>query len=229
VRWQHPHQGLLSPAAFIAQAERSDVIEVVTDWVIVAAIGQLGRWHHAGWPVAVSVNVSAATLGRDDLVGRIAETLSTQSVPAQQLTIEITETAIMSNPTTAQRCLRDLRDLGCRISIDDFGTGNTSLALLTQLPVDELKIDRMFISSLTHSTVHRAIAQGVAAMAHQMNLTTVAEGIEDAVTAQSVAALDIDLMQGYHFARPQPPEFWNSHFIPQRPHATGSEFVIATS
>jgi len=217
VRWQHPQRGLLPPGAFVAQAERSDVIFAMTEWVLDAAIRQAVRWWQAGRRIPVSVNVSAACLAQDELVPTIAALLRTHAVPADLLTVEVTESAVMTAPGLAAARLTALRELGVRVSIDDFGTGYTSLALLTQLPIDELKLDRTFVSRLSDSPAHTAIVYAVAELARRLGVTLVGEGVEDESTATTLRELRFDVLQGYHFARPLPAEEFDARSAPACP------------
>jgi EAL domain-containing protein (putative c-di-GMP-specific phosphodiesterase class I) len=203
-RWQHPARGLLGPPAFIPYAEQTDLIFTLTEHVLRQALAQAARWARAGEPVPVSVNISARSLTRDDLVPTIAGLLAEFRIPGVLLTIEVTESAVMTHPAAAAERLTALRALGVRVSIDDFGTGYTSLALLTQLPIDELKVDRTFIGTMTESPTHAAIVQTVAELATRLALTVVGEGVEDESTAGALRALGFDLLQGYHFGRPRP-------------------------
>jgi diguanylate cyclase (GGDEF)-like protein len=204
VRWQHPEWGMLPPGRFIPQAERSDVILALTDWVLDTALADVAGWMRTGHPLPVSVNVSAACLAQERLCTTVATLLAAHHVPGGLLTIEVTESAVMSHPQRAAARLTALRELGARVSVDDFGTGYTSLALLTQLPIDELKLDRSFVARVTDSASHRAVVRAVAEMARGLGVTLVGEGIEDEATAEALQVLGFDLLQGYHFGRPVP-------------------------
>jgi EAL domain-containing protein (putative c-di-GMP-specific phosphodiesterase class I) len=203
-RWKHPAHGLLPPAAFIPFAEGTDLIFALTGHVLREAVRQAAQWAREGVPLPVSVNVSARSLARDDLVPDIASLLAEYRLPGMLLTVEVTESAVMTHPATAAQRLTELRALGVRVSIDDFGTGYTSLALLTQLPIDELKVDRTFIGTMTESPTHAAIVQTIAELAARLALTVVGEGVEDQSTAGALRDLGFDLLQGYHFGRPGP-------------------------
>ena len=205
VRWQHPERGLLLPAAFLPQAERSAAITVLTDRVLADAVEQAARWHEAGRPLPVAVNLPAPVLAHDRIVEVIAGLLAKHSLPASALIVEITESVVMTRPERSAERLRAIRELGVRVAMDDFGTGYTSLALLTQLPLDELKLDRAFVLRV-HDPQERVIVEAVARMARGLGLTLVAEGVEDQHTADTLRALGFDLLQGYHFGRPVPPE-----------------------
>jgi EAL domain-containing protein (putative c-di-GMP-specific phosphodiesterase class I) len=203
-RWNHPIRGLLPPAAFIPYAESTDLIFSLTGHVLREAIRQAAQWARGGVPLPVSVNISARSLARDDLVPGIAGLLAEYRLPGMLLTVEVTESAVMTHPAAAAQRLTELRALGVRVSIDDFGTGYTSLALLTQLPIDELKVDRTFIGTMTESPTHAAIVQTIAELAARLALTVVGEGVEDESTAGALRDLGFDLLQGYHFGRPSP-------------------------
>jgi diguanylate cyclase (GGDEF)-like protein len=198
VRWNHPRRGLLTPSAFVPAAERSEVIVALTEWVLADAVAQAARW-----PVPVAVNLAAPVLARDDIVDVVAGLLAQHRLPPGRLIVEVTESAVMTQPERCADRLRRLRDLGVRVAMDDFGTGYTSLSLLTRLPLDELKLDRSFVVRIDDPP-SRAIVEAVARMAKGLGLTLVAEGVEDRRTAEILAAAGFDLLQGYHFGRPLP-------------------------
>jgi diguanylate cyclase (GGDEF)-like protein len=203
VRWDHPERGLLLPAAFLPQAERSTAITALTDRVLADAIEQAARWQEQGHQLPVAVNLPAPVLAHDRIVEVIASLLEKHSLPASALIVEVTESAVMSRPERSAERLQAIRELGVRVAMDDFGTGFTSLALLTQLPLDELKLDRAFVHRV-HDERERVIVEAVARMAGGLGLTLVAEGVEDQHTADTLRALGFDLLQGYHFGRPVP-------------------------
>ncbi len=201
VRWSHPQRGLLPPGIFLPQAERSDVIHLLTAAVLDDAVRQAATWHRAGRNVPVAVNLAAPVLASDRFVVTIGELLAETGLPPEALIVEVTESAVMTRPAESADRLRSLREIGVRVAIDDFGIGNTSLGLLTQLPLDELKLDRSFVTRI-HRPPDRVIVESVARMANGLGLTLVAEGVEDERTAQTLAELGFDLLQGYHFGRP---------------------------
>ncbi|MEU8818481.1 bifunctional diguanylate cyclase/phosphodiesterase [Actinoplanes sp. NPDC048796] len=205
VRWRHPRQGLLLPGRFVPAAERSDVITPLTDRILSDAIRQAAGWHRAGWRVPVAVNLPAPVLAQDRIVEVIAGLLAQHGLPSHALIVEVTESAVMTRPERGAERLRLIRELGVRVAMDDFGTGYTSLALLTRLPLDELKLDQSFVHRI-HDPRDRAIVDAVARMARGLDLTLVAEGVEDQPTADILAEAGFDLLQGYHFGRPVPPE-----------------------
>jgi diguanylate cyclase (GGDEF)-like protein len=205
VRWQHPQRGLLPPGLFLPDAERSDVILELTDWVLAEAIHQAAVWHREGASMPVSVNISAAYLARDRAVPTILALLNLEKLPPSLLTIEMTETAVLTRPDRAAARLAMIRAAGIRISIDDFGTGYTSLGLLPEFPIDELKIDRSFVVRLHDSKPHATIIDAVVSIARSLNVSVVAEGVEDEPAAATLAAAGVDLLQGFHLNRPVPP------------------------
>ena len=219
VRWQHPQRGLLPPGVFLPGAERSDVILELTDWVLAEAIHQAGVWHRAGAGVPVSVNLSAAYLAQDRAVPTILTLLSLERLPPSLLTVEITETAVVSRPDEAAARLAMIRDAGIRVAVDDFGTGYTSLGLLPRLPIDELKIDRSFVVRMHDSPAHATIIDSVIAIARTLGLAVVAEGVEDERTAGALALAGVDLLQGYHLNRPRPAGELPLRTAPVRPEA----------
>ncbi|MBL7262119.1 putative bifunctional diguanylate cyclase/phosphodiesterase [Paractinoplanes lichenicola] len=212
VRWQHPQRGMLPPGVFLPDAERSDVILELTDWVFAEAVHQAAVWHRAGHDVPVSVNLSAAYLAQDRAVPTILALLALERLPARLLTVEITETAVLTRPDEAAARLAEIRAAGIRVAIDDFGTGYTSLGLLPELPIDELKIDRSFVVRMHDSPARATIIDSVIAIARSLDLTVVAEGVEDEPTAAALADAGVDLLQGYHLDRPQPADQLESKF-----------------
>jgi predicted signal transduction protein with EAL and GGDEF domain len=203
LRWDSPVHGPVSPGRFIPLAERTGLIDRLTRWVVGEALDAQVRWRESGLELPVSVNVSPKSLPVPDLAVWIMDQLAARGLPASSLTVEVTETAV-ADPEQAAAVLRPLYDHGIRISIDDFGTGFTSLAALPTLPLDELKVDQCFVMRSTTSPADRAIVRTVGELGHRLGLEVVAEGVETADIAALLAEMDIDLLQGYHFARPLP-------------------------
>ena len=203
VRWQHDSLGLLGPNSFIAMAERSGVIHELTSWVLRQSLRQLGQWARAGLPVQLSVNISALSLVHGDIVATVARLLAEHGIEPQWVTLEVTESAVMSAPYVAAQRLRALRALGVRLSLDDFGTGYTSLGLLRDLPFDELKVDRTFVAGALLNAPDAAIVHSVLELGHRLGLEVVAEGVADAVTMDMLVGLGFDRLQGYWLGRPQ--------------------------
>ena len=204
VRWQHPRLGLVLPDRFIPLAEEAGLIDAVTRWVLDAAVRQWQTWRSAGMDLSLSVNLSAFDLQDPALPTFLGRLLSASGFPAQALTLEITETAVLREPARALDVLRQLRALGVRASLDDFGTGYSSLAYLQQLPVNELKIERSFVRELAHEARDQAIVRSTIQLGHSLGLTVVAEGVEDKTTLDLLAGLGCDQAQGYLLGRPMP-------------------------
>ncbi|MGY1842984.1 putative bifunctional diguanylate cyclase/phosphodiesterase [Modestobacter sp. SYSU DS0875] len=197
LRWEHPRRGLLLPGSFIDLAEHTGLIRELTDAVLVQALADSRSWTDAGRPLRVAVNLSARSLGDLALPGRIAALLRDAGVTPGALELEITETAVMDDPTRALEVLRQLRVLGVGLSVDDFGTGHASLAYLTQLPVQTLKIDRSFVMGMLTDAGSRTIVRALIGLAHDLGLRVVAEGVESAATSRDLRALGCDEIQGF--------------------------------
>lgn len=202
VRWQHPRRGFLGPAAFLPAMERAGQMGALTDWAIAQAAQSCLGWREAGMTVPVSVNLSATLLYDSALADRVLACLDSLGMPADLLTLEVTETALAKSGHDAGRVLGDLRRAGIGISIDDFGTGYTSLAMLKDYIFDEVKIDRSFVAPLLHSPADAAIVRSILELGHRLDLTVVAEGVEDESTARLLEEMGCDLLQGFHFAKP---------------------------
>jgi len=206
VRWTHPQLGAIPPSEFVPLAEQTGAIGELTRWVLRNAIDQLARWRAAGFESEVAVNLSASDLSDSELPEGILALLAQSDVLPRQLLLEITESAIMREPDKAVRVMRRLREAGIRFSIDDFGTGHSSLAQLKALPVDELKIDRSFIRDLEQGTRDDAIVRSAIDLAHSLGLKVVAEGIETPAAWTALIHLGCDYAQGYFVSRPLVPE-----------------------
>lgn len=202
LRWRHPQRGMVSPAVFIPLAERHGLIGVLGDWVIREACRQAGAWRRNGMRMRVAVNLSGAQLRQADLVARIESALSAHRIPAGRFTCEVTETVAMEDTEATRQAFERLRAAGVHVSIDDFGTGTSSLAQLRRLPAAELKIDRAFVSDLEQSHDARTIVRAIVQMAHTLDLRVVAEGVETEGQRDLLVQSGVDELQGYLFARP---------------------------
>jgi diguanylate cyclase (GGDEF)-like protein/PAS domain S-box-containing protein len=201
IRWQHPVQGLLSPASFMAEVERTELIEPVTRWVLDEALRQQRIWRDQGVDLTMAVNISAHSLrSKSDLAGTVAELTDIWGTPPDRLILELTEDALIE--AAAPEILTRLHEMGERLAIDDFGTGYSSLAYLQRLPVDEIKIDRSFVASLATTSDAEVIVNSTIGLAHNLSLTVVAEGVEDENVLKMLAEHDCDAAQGYFFGRP---------------------------
>ena len=206
VRWQHPERGLIPPGEFIPLAERTPLIEPLTRYVIDAALEQCARWRDAGRLLGVAVNVSARNLHDEHFVAEVVELLARWQLPASCLELEVTESAITADPDRARRILGELAERGVTLSIDDFGAGYTSLAQLKDLPVHRVKIDRSLVASMAADPSDALIVRSVLELGHNLGLTTVAEGVEDEATCQSLGEMGCDVAQGHHIGRPMAAE-----------------------
>jgi EAL domain-containing protein (putative c-di-GMP-specific phosphodiesterase class I) len=206
-RWQHPERGLLQPGTFIDMVERTNLSRQFTTEVLDLSLAQVRRWIDDGIDVPVSVNLSRRCLFDATLPASVAAQLAEHGVPAHLLILEITEMTVVHEPELAVQILQELRLLGVRVSLDDFGVGYSSLSYLKDLPIDELKIDRSFVGHLSeHGSRDSILVRATVELAHNLGLSVVAEGVEDAETQAELSALDCDLAQGFHFARPMPAE-----------------------
>ena len=204
VRWQHPDRGLLPPDAFVPIAERNGLIRRLTLQVIRAALSQQSSWLAEGIDVPLAVNLSIANLLDADLPRDIAALLDELRVPPGKLKLEITESYLVTDPTLIHSNIQELCNHGVSLALDDFGTGYSSLTHLRRLPIDEIKIDRSFIKDLETDSDDAAIVQSTIDLAHSLNLTVVAEGVETAVTWNRLRDFGCDQAQGYYLARPMP-------------------------
>jgi diguanylate cyclase (GGDEF)-like protein len=204
IRWEHPRQGVVPPSDFIPIAEQTGLIHALTAFVIGQALGECKRWAANGHDISVAVNLSPRTLLDPDFPAFVAEQLEVAGVQPQHLVLEITETMIMADPERSRQGLVELRRLGVRLSVDDYGTGHSSLSYLKQLPINEMKIDKSFITNMTDDHSDAVITRSTVDLAHRLGLTVVAEGVETAETSRLLASIGCDEAQGYYFSRPIP-------------------------
>jgi EAL domain-containing protein (putative c-di-GMP-specific phosphodiesterase class I) len=204
LRWEPPHLGPVSPAQFVPIAEDTGMIVPIGDWVLREAAERLAAWRRlpAHEDLRLTVNVSPGQLRSPGLVDRICESLAAVGLPPGSFTIEITESAIIEELELTQQQLRALRAAGVAVSLDDFGTGHSSLIHIRHLPIDLLKIDRSFVAGMLTNRSDRAIVRAVIMLAESLGLRVVAEGVENAAQLREVALLGCRLMQGYLFSKP---------------------------
>ncbi|XVJ64601.1 MAG: EAL domain-containing protein [Sphingopyxis sp.] len=202
-RWTHPTRGPIPPDEFIVQAEKSQDIYRLTLFVMDQAIRSAAQLHERGLRINMSVNLSATLLDHSDLVGTIRVMLTAHHLPPESLTIEITETAQIENSRQARQTLAQLRRAGIRLSIDDYGTGQSNLEYLTEIEADEIKIDKRFVMTMRDSQRNFEVVKSTIDLAHRLGAVAVAEGIEDAPTMALLEELGCDVGQGYHLGKPQ--------------------------
>jgi EAL domain-containing protein (putative c-di-GMP-specific phosphodiesterase class I) len=203
LRWTHPERGLIPPATFVPVAEESGLVLALGRWVLRTACQQASEWNERqGRPVTVTVNLSVRQLQDDSLALDVEAALQESGLPPACLTLEMTESVIMREPSAARARLQELKQLGVRIAIDDFGTGYSSLSHLQQFPVDILKIDRSFLHRMHQGSQDTALVRTIIALAKLLSLSTIAEGVEDAHQQQQLRELGCDSAQGFLFGRP---------------------------
>jgi diguanylate cyclase (GGDEF)-like protein len=204
VRWNHPEHGFISPEKFIPLAEQTNQIQPLTDWVLKTALQQCAQWHAEGIKIGVSVNLSAYSLSDINLLDTIRHALAEANISPEWLTLELTETAIMSDASRALHTLSRLDSMNVRLSVDDFGTGYSSLAYLKRFPVDEIKIDKSFVMDMLEDASDAVIVRSTIDLAHNMGMSVVAEGIENQAVWDKLAALHCNFGQGFYMCRPSP-------------------------
>jgi EAL domain-containing protein (putative c-di-GMP-specific phosphodiesterase class I) len=193
VRWKHPERGLLGPGEFVPLLEGSRLLDKFTDTVLEQATAACARWRDEGLELPVAVNISAPALAGDNVVDQVTRALNSSGLPAAMLTLEVTESGLMST---------ELRELGVTISIDDFGTGYSSLGRLSLLPLDELKIDRSFVAGMGSDQRTMRVVRSIVDLGRQLDLRITAEGVETREELEQLARMGCDAVQGFLFAQP---------------------------
>ena len=204
VRWRHPEDGLMPPGVFLPIARRTGLMSSLSEAVVRSVIADARRWRAGGHEFAIAVNIAPPELLSGPVLARLFHEASSAGLTDDTIVVEVTEDSFISDPAKARDVIEQIRMHHLQVSIDDYGTGYSSLAYLRELPVHELKIDRSFVSALREDPRSRMIVSTTNQMAHGLGLRTVAEGVEDAETAQDLVDLGFDVLQGYHFARPMP-------------------------
>ena len=204
VRWAHPTRGLLFPGDFLPLAEVHGLMGPLTEAVLAQAVAQADSWRRSGLDLHMSVNLSASNLLDTSLPARVAELLEAHAVPPESIILEVTESVLLTDPDRSLAVVGALAGLGLTVSIDDYGTGYSSLAYLRDLPVRELKLDRSFTTDLLTDDRSSAIVASTIDLAHRLGLRVVAEGVEQEETLHHLASLGCDISQGYLHAKPLP-------------------------
>jgi diguanylate cyclase (GGDEF)-like protein len=206
VRWEHPDRGLILPAHFVPFAEQTGMIRELTRWVVPQAIRQCGLWHARGLPLSVSINVSTRDLLDQELAQLFASAARQYGLAMEFIIVEVTESALLEDPQRAEETMRELKRLGMKLSIDDYGTGYSSLAYIQRLHCDELKVDRTFVTHLPTDDRDAAIVRSTIELGHSLGLKVVGEGVEDANVMAELRRLGGDVGQGFGICRPLPAE-----------------------
>ena len=230
VRWEHPERGMIPPMAFLSVARRSGLMQELSE--VVAPQGR-GRRRSAGSGAGLDLNVAINLAPSELLSGKLLpilyEAIEAAGIPAHVITVEVTEDTFLADPERAREILLDVRRHGLKTSIDDYGTGFSSLAYLRDLPVTELKMDRSFVATVCTDDRSRLIVASTIDMAHALDLRVVAEGVESAAVTAEVVAMGVDLLQGYHMSPPMPADQvetwvrqWNEHSVISRQSRPGT-------
>lgn len=206
MRWNRPEAGNVPPEIFIDVAEMSGQIDPLTRFAFHRALHQLGEWPKSLGSLGVAVNVTPSIICNPELVEAIESAAGLWSADLERLTVEVTENALMLDRVRSHDVLTRLRELGVRVSIDDFGTGYSSLSYLKEIPADEIKIDKSFVINMLSSKADRKIVEQVIALGHSFDLEVVAEGVESGEVAGELATMGCDYVQGFHYAKPLPPD-----------------------
>jgi diguanylate cyclase (GGDEF)-like protein len=222
IRWHHPERGLVPPISFIPLAEECGLIGPIGEWVLREACRQGRAWQLAGLPlIRIAVNVSASQFRAGDLVATIGRALADAELNAGLLEVELTESAVMSDPEESIKTLEQLSEMGVLVSVDDFGTGYSSMSYLRRFPIDHLKIDRSFLSEITARSDDASIVGAIVSLAHNLRLKVVAEGVETVAQLDLLKTLGCDEYQGYQFSPPVPASEFEA--LMRGAHAIGQE------
>jgi diguanylate cyclase (GGDEF)-like protein len=204
VRWEHPTHGPIPPDEFVPLAEGTGQMRAMTTLVLDRVLGQIRVWREIGVELVVSVNLSVRSLIDLDFAGQLDALCRAHGVEPSMLVLEITETEMMADPSRTIRMLERLASLGVELSVDDFGTGYSSLSYLQRLPVHEIKVDKSFVLGMTADDANTKIVRSIVDLGHNLGLRVIAEGVEDRITWEALAALGCDIAQGYYLSRPLP-------------------------
>jgi len=230
VRWQNPDRGIISPVEFIPLAEETGLIIQIGEWVLLSACAQAASWLEAGFsPFRISVNLSARQLSDPQLKARIVQILETTGLDPANLELEMTESALVENATVAGATLNELKALGIRIAVDDFGTGYATLGYLKQFAFDSLKIDRIFVRNANEDTQNAAITTAVILLGHSLNMTVIAEGVETEAELAFLKKHQCDIMQGYLFSCPQPAAIFENLLVVAHQHSLEPPLTTVSS
>jgi EAL domain-containing protein (putative c-di-GMP-specific phosphodiesterase class I) len=216
VRWRHPERGLVPPMQFIPLAERTGLVKPMTVKILDIAMAQCLEWKAQGTPISIAVNLSARTIQESFLPELVSSLLERWGIEPHYLKLEITESCMMSEPERVIAMLQSVQDMGVQLSLDDFGTGFSSLSYLRRLPIDEIKIDKSFVKEMTTNSSDAEIVRATINLAHNLGRQVVAEGIEDAATWEMLRDMGCDLGQGYYLSKPLPADELSAWLVESR-------------
>jgi EAL domain-containing protein (putative c-di-GMP-specific phosphodiesterase class I) len=216
IRWIHPKRGFMAPDSFIPLAEQTGNIQKLTAWVLDAAVKQLRAWADNGIDIKIAVNLSAKDLSNRNLPTEVANLLAAHGVATRSLILEITESAVMQDPNHALEVMKHLNEMGVTLSIDDYGTGYSSMAYLRSLPVQEIKIDKSFVLKLASSRSDEILVRSTIDLGHNLGLKVTAEGVEDVSSIEILRAYGCETAQGYFVSKPLPAEEFTRFFMTSR-------------
>jgi EAL domain-containing protein (putative c-di-GMP-specific phosphodiesterase class I) len=216
LRWEHPQRGTLGPLEFISVAEEAGLIDPIGQWVIEETCRRFATWQRLVPELTMSLNISARQLTAGLLDDIVREAVATTGLDPSHLALEITEGVLMDDVEFSLAALAALRETGVTISIDDFGTGYSSLSYLNRFPVDALKIDQSFVAGLPEDTYDLALVQAVVDIAAALNLSVIAEGVENRLQAETLLDLGCHAAQGYYFYRPLTPDHFHAELVASR-------------
>ncbi|MCL2469771.1 MAG: EAL domain-containing response regulator [Alphaproteobacteria bacterium] len=213
IRWAHPTRGILLPADFMEEIVKENLMESLTDYVLTTAVHQVARWHHAGEDLTVSINITASSLLDLTLPDRIITMCGQHQIPPEKLILEVTETEAMKDVTRTMDVLLRMRIRNIGVSIDDFGTGHSSLRELQRMPFSEMKIDKSFVMDVVSNRDCAVVVNSIINLGHNLGLKVTAEGVEDVRIWRMLAERHCDYAQGFYMAKPMPPEEFNRWMI----------------
>ena len=204
VRWMHPEYGFVSPAELIEAIETTGSIDILFSHVLNLALAQIADWTGRGLRIGIAVNLSVRNLLAPEFTRTVADAVRQHAVPAELLTLEITESSVMAQPERSLPVLRELHSMGIQLSVDDFGTGYSSLAYLRRLPIEEIKIDKSFVQGMVTDLGDMAIVRAIVDLGHSLGLRVIAEGVEEEAARDALRSMRCDGVQGYLLSRPLP-------------------------
>jgi EAL domain-containing protein (putative c-di-GMP-specific phosphodiesterase class I) len=214
IRWNHPQKGFISPFFFMTAAEETHLINPIGEWVLREACQQIITWQKEGRPkMKVAVNVSARQLFQSDIVDVVRRAIRDSKISPEWLELELTESALVQDMDRAIEIMKSFRALGVELALDDFGTGYSSLSYLMQFPVNKIKIDRSFVKIIEDNKEENyAVTKGIIELGHSLNLKVIAEGVETKTQLRYLKEHKCDMIQGFYFAQPQPPDKFAAFF-----------------